>query len=167
MFGNQLSSTLLQLITQAEKHNHTRVWERRGGGHAGKVITFTFVYLVTANVWRFLQHEDQLLLLKCVAIYHISIPFVKSLLQMPGRQSKSKKEWRLMSIVQIHLQCPHSWILTSAVVLLRCLCRYCHCSIIEPFSNETWLKIIIWVQQKKKKTLPEKVGETQKLLNIN
>ncbi len=56
LFVNQQGSTLLSQITQAEKHNHTREREgERERGFTGKVITFAFVYIVTANVWRFLS----------------------------------------------------------------------------------------------------------------
>lgn len=58
-------------------------------GFTGKVITFTFVYIATANVWLFLS-EDQLLLLKCVAI---SLFFLKvmGLLPTPRRLTRSKE----------------------------------------------------------------------------
>ncbi len=52
LFVNQHGSTLLSQITQAGKHNHTRVQEgERERSFTGKVITFAFIYIVTANVW--------------------------------------------------------------------------------------------------------------------
>ena len=54
LFVNQHSSTLFSQITQAEKYNHLRVHEgEKELGSTSKVITFTFVYLVTANVLLF------------------------------------------------------------------------------------------------------------------
>lgn len=62
LFVNPRSGMLPSPITRAEKHNHARVREEEEGeeetakrGFTGKVITFTMVYMVTANVRLFLS----------------------------------------------------------------------------------------------------------------